>query len=310
MSAQLGIKRASVVGAARPPTNEELNDLISQTFITKVYINDVREFMKLTSTAGHEAIPIANFKKLIQLAIKQIENNVCSMHSALFALVRACIFLILYSIVCIMNVQTLPADTRDKILNDAPVLNYFTLIYAVLASAVRVLVKDSTFQSDLQKLNIKAEYVAELVNEYKTKKEQIMTSIKEQRIALPTITSQSSPFPALFLSLPLPSSYLFLLPLCCCCLIRCAMASRCCNQHDIIVTCVQASYYLSDYQQSSSHHHHSPRSSLLSLVWLNWIVSALLNLRMLWMNLGVGEGEISNFECRLEQRLFVFIEVD
>ena len=89
------------------------------------------------------------------------------------------------------NAQSLPEETRAKIYSDPAVLAPFSFALRVLQAAVAAHTKEAVFMSDLTKLGLRAEYVAELTNAYKQRREHMTDTAQKQRVALPTITSSS-----------------------------------------------------------------------------------------------------------------------
>jgi hypothetical protein len=63
--------------------------------------------------------------------------------------------------------QSLPEDTRAKLADDPSILLYFSFARAVLQAALAQHTKETTFQSDLAKLQVKPDYANELANAYK-----------------------------------------------------------------------------------------------------------------------------------------------
>ncbi len=121
--------------ASKSVTNEELQDVLSATFLGKETWTELRAFLK--ATHADDALPAANFRKIVAFAVKHIEQG------------------------------SLPEETRVQVADDAAILLYFTFALAVLSAALAQHTKDTTFTSDLTKLQIKADYVNELSNAYK-----------------------------------------------------------------------------------------------------------------------------------------------
>jgi len=138
-------------------SSEDLQDLLSASFLGKENWTQLRAFLKATLSA--DALPAANFRKLVAFAVKHLEQG------------------------------SLPEDTRVKIVDDEAVLVYFTFALAVLQSALAQHTKEATFQADLTKLQVKPEYVTELVNAYKMRREVMGAAVAAKRVQLPTIVN-------------------------------------------------------------------------------------------------------------------------
>lgn len=155
-----GSVSASASGASLPSkvlTLEELQDVLSASFLggSRDRLLSVRGFLKATSSA--EAMPAKNFNRIVGFAVKQIEQG------------------------------ALPEETRLKVLADDSILLYFTFALDVLQAAIAQHTKDGTFMSDLGKMQIKAEYVSELANAYKQRREIMSQTVEASRVALPSI---------------------------------------------------------------------------------------------------------------------------
>ena len=119
-------------------------------------LTTVRGFLKATS--GSDALPAKNFSRLVGFAVRHIEQG------------------------------ALPEETRLKLVDDEAILIYFTFALDVLQAAIAQHTKESTFSADLTKMQIKAEYVTELANAYKQRREAMSATAEASRVALPSIT--------------------------------------------------------------------------------------------------------------------------
>jgi hypothetical protein len=71
---------APASGGKPAVSSEELQDLLSATFLGKENWNNLRAFLK--ATMGPDALPGANFRKLVAFAVKHIEQGVSATTTA------------------------------------------------------------------------------------------------------------------------------------------------------------------------------------------------------------------------------------
>lgn len=144
--------------ASKSLTLEELQDVMAASFMggARDRLTIVRGFLRATSAA--DALPAKNFSRLVGFAVRQMEQG------------------------------ALPEDTRLKLVADEAIMLYFNFALEVLRAAIAQHTKDSTFSADLSKMQIKAEYVTELANAYKQRRESMTATADASRVALPSIS--------------------------------------------------------------------------------------------------------------------------
>lgn len=180
-----GAAAAAAGGANRAVSTEELQDALASTFLGKERWASLRAFLRATAQA--DALPAANFRKLVAFAVKHIEQGVSffangraspplkqghtqrSDGARVLPLRPASCWLIVFSLCCpsLTHRQSLPEETRVKIYTDPSILLYFTFALEVLQSALAQHTKEAAFSADLAKLQIKSDYVNEMANAYK-----------------------------------------------------------------------------------------------------------------------------------------------